>query len=167
MYFPSDHDDLVLDGQPVKVKSVLKVAYPSSLERYHNADKYGGSLGELQNMNEAQIGSVHSPYSLFRKDEDGNLRTDETGVFAPVLGHHDDHHYLHMVQAEKFNAPDFREATKTPEFPKGISPQHAIDYVKRDYKQTVDHRTYYGTDDEKLDKIADHPWIQSLTAAVS
>jgi hypothetical protein len=148
VYFPTDHDDINIDDTPTKIKTVLKLAYPGSL------DKHGAStlLGEMQNQVESSRWLQHDHALIYQDRDDGKFKTNPNGILAPVFHSHEDGHYLHMAHARPLKQGDFRRLTTTPEFPKGISPVHF-----KKFNEMISHGEDYSES-----PIYEHPLAQSI-----
>ena len=156
VYFPSEPDDINIDGTPTKMHTVLKVAFPGDLDKYTDDDTL---LGEHQNMHEGS-NYLQKHYGMLRHNPETNhYETNENGILAPVIHAHEDGHYLHMGKISPIGASDFRELTKNEDFPKGISHQEFKNAVAHEYHNANGITTSYS--DEKLEKLKTHPLVDS------
>lgn len=67
-----------------------------------------------------------------------------------------------MGRVEKFSAKDLADHTKNKEFPKGLK----LDDIRNSLLKIHDEahgKDYRGSDSDKLDKIAEHPYVEHLT----
>lgn len=157
VYFPSEADDINIDGQDTKMHSVLKVAYPGTLDKHNDS---GMLFGEHQNIAEGDHYTQQS-YSMLRHNDDGKLVTNHDGILAPVVHSHDEGHYLQMAKIDPIKAGDFRTHTKTDEFPKGISHDEFYDACNHEHGQCHG-RTHHGkTSPERIEQVKEHPLVQS------
>lgn len=157
VYFPSEPDDITVDDTPTKMHSVLKIAYPGTLDKYNDS---GQLLGEMQNMHEGSH-YIQQAHSVLRPVDEGKYETNEDGILAPVIHTHEDGHYLHMGRIDKIGPGDFRNLTKTEEFPKGISHEEFYDALNHEYAQAnPSYRHYTRRSDEQLEKLKEHPLVQ-------
>lgn len=157
VYFPKDADDITIDGTPSKMKSVLKIAYPGTLDKYNDS---GMLFGEHQNIAEASRFVQHT-HGMIRQEDDGSYSTNEHGVLAPVIHAHPEGHYLHMGQIDPVKEGDFRKHTQTPEFPKGISHKEFYDAVNQHYAESHGRNHNGSTSDERLEQVHEHPLVQN------
>lgn len=158
VYFPSEPDDITIDGTPTKMHSVLKIAYPGYLDKYNDS---GSLFGEHQNLKEGDRYIQHM-HSVLRPTDDGKYEYNENGILAPVIHTHEDGHYLHMGRIDKIGPGEFKALTKTEGFPKGISHQDFYDALNHEYAQANPaYRHYTRKSDEALEKIKEHPLVQA------
>ena len=154
VYFPSEPDDITIDGQKTKMRSVLKIAYPGRLDPYN---KTGLLFGEHQNIAEGNR-HLQDSYGMLKLNEDGTYKTNPNGILAPVIHAHESGHYLHMGQISPIRAGDFRNLTKTEDFPKGISHNEFYDACNHEFDEANGYRNRFSDDyAEKLEKIKEHP----------
>lgn len=111
IFLPREHDKIILDGKEVHIPTAVKVAYHGQLDKYHNESL----LGEDQNLVEADGYNKH--HSLFKHLGGNEYETNEDGILAPVLDHHEDGQWLKMVRADKMKAADFKKHTKQYGYP--------------------------------------------------
>ena len=162
VWFPKQEKNITLDGQQAKIHTAVKVAFKGQLDHYTGDDKL---LGEQQNENESSYWH-QKDYALFKPSEmhDGTYTTREDGVLAPVLNHHDEGHWLEMVKADKFDAKRFKEATKTPEMPKGMTFKDFSNVLMDEHELSKGKNKIRTTEmpDEHYEKVLDHPFTQAV-----
>jgi hypothetical protein len=119
VYFPKDPHPLNIDGHDTHLHTVMKIAFPSKLDRYQ---KSGKLLGEHQNLTESH--DKCQQFSILTKHSDGSFKTNhDHGVFAPIVHAHEGGHYNVMGRISPVTEGKFRELTKTRECPDGITTQ--------------------------------------------
>lgn len=160
VYFHKDPHEIHLDGQKTQIPSVLKVAFHGQLD-HHNDSGY--SLGEHQNRAEADHFTNHH-YGIIREVEPGKYQTNhESGVLAPFLGGDSDGgHYIHQGKIHPIEKGDFRELTKTQQFPKGISHEefHAALMSHHADAHGQDHYSKFSP--EQIEHIQEHPFVEKV-----
>lgn len=155
VYFPSEADDINIDGHATKMHSVLKIAYPGKLDKYNDS---GSLFGEHQNLAEGDQ-YLQNTHGMLRKDHDGKYTTNPDGILAPVVHSHDEGHYLQMGKIDPIKAGDFREFTKTKDFPKGISHDEFYDACNHEHAE-CNGRTHYGKySSEQSERVKSHPLV--------
>lgn len=158
VYFPSEPDDITIDGTPTKMHTVLKVAFPGDLDKYTDDETL---LGEHQNIHEGGY-YLQKYYGVLRHDHETNgYETNEDGILAPVIHAHEDGHYLHMGRISPIGASDFRELTKNEDFPKGISHQEFKHAVEHEYGHANSNSPSNPYSEERMEKLKNHPLIRS------
>ena len=162
VWFPKQEKEITLDGQKTKLHTAVKVAFPGTLDKYTGDDRL---LGEHQNENESSyFHQKHYAVLTPSDNHDGSLETNEHGVLAPVLDHHEDGHWLEMAKADKFDAKRFREATKTEDMPKGMTFKDFSDVLLDEHelsKGNDKYRTKHMSE-EHYEKVLDHPFTRSV-----
>jgi hypothetical protein len=164
VFFPKDEHKLTLDGVKTSMPSVVKVAFPGQLDKYN---KSGKLLGEHQNLVEADH-FTNQHYGMIRHDpHTGEYHTNhDFGVLAPMLGAHDEGHYIHHGRITPIGKGDFHRLTKTPEFPKGIS--HTEFHEALMHHHDLAHgRAYPSVYSDHLEKIQDHPLVDKFQRFVA
>lgn len=166
VYFPKDKKQLHIDGHPTEMHTVVKVAFPGTLDKHTGHSQL---LGEMQNEVEADHFS-RQHYGLLRKDSQGKYTTNHSGIFAPVVAAHGDdgegnHHWLEMGRVTPLKSGDFKRLTKTPEFPKGISHQEFFDAVNRNHAEAHGMNHISMTGQERHDEVVNHPLVESAINA--
>lgn len=158
VFFPKEHKEITIDGVKTRAPTAVKVAFPGALDRHTGSDRL---LGEHQNEVEADNYSRQS-YSMLRhqpeKGEHHYAYNDE-GVTAPVLGNHEDHHWLEMGKADKMSAGKFKELTKTESHPKGLKFDEFTTALQNDHAAAHGHHS--GNDG--LDHVREHPLYENTS----
>lgn len=163
VFFPKEHKSINLDGHDVKTPSVVKIAFAGALDKYNHS---GALLGQHQNAVESEHWT-NKDYAVAHSDHEGKWHTNDEGILPPHFGHHDDHHHLEMGRVEKFNAKSFREATKHPDYPKGITHREFFDTVNYNWRQAHGQSHYGNTSPERMDELQDHPLISKVSDFVA
>ncbi len=157
VYFPSEPDDLTIDGTPTKMHTVLKIAFPGQLDKYNDS---GLLLGEHQNLHEGDRYHQNT-YGVLRHINGNSFETNDNGILAPVIHSHEDGHYVHMGKVSPIGAGEFRELTKNKDFPKGISHQEFYNAVNHEYGSANGIRQHSQYSDERMEKLKEHPLVQN------
>lgn len=158
VFFPSEPHKLNIDGHDTEMHTALKVAFPGTLDKYN---KSGHLLGEHQNMVEGDHYTAKQ-YGMLSHDRDNNYHTNHEGVLAPMLHSHEDGHHVLFGKIHPVKAGDFKNLTKTPEFPKGISHQEMFDNLNHHYN-AAHGRSHYGTTShERISEVDDHPFVRNM-----
>lgn len=156
VFFPKEHHELVLDGHPTKMKTAVKIAFKGTLDPHTGSDRL---LGEHQNELESDH-FTNTHYGIISHNpHTGQYHTNhESGVLAPVIDHHEDHHWVEHGFAHNMSKKDFSEATKTASHPKGLDFDKFHAHILHDYHQAHGTRGYSRslTADEHA-HIAEHP----------
>lgn len=169
VFFPKDHKEVTIDGVKTKAPTAVKIAFPGTLDKHHGEDTL---MGEDQNRIEADH-YINSNYGIIHHHSDHDKRGEyessdheSGGVLAPVFDSHKDDHYIEMGRAEKVNAKNISEATKTKEFPKGLSHQEIYDAMNRNHAMAHGTRPNQKSkySDDHLDKVSEHPWVEHATS---
>lgn len=117
VFMPKEPKTIILDRKQVQVPSVVKIAFPGRLDRYN---KSGKLLGEHQNEVESDR-MINNAFSVIHQHPaTGEWHSNPNGVLPPHFGHHPQHHWLEMGRVEPITEENFREATKTEDFPEGL-----------------------------------------------
>jgi hypothetical protein len=154
--FAKDAMDVKIDRIHTKVPHVLKIAFHGQLDS-HTTDNQG-LLGESQNAHEDDASHHHS---ILRRVGHNEFHTNtETGFLLPLLDHHEDHHWISVGKVDPIGAGDFRNLTKTKEFPKGISHKEFYDSVNYHHRQS-NGGVYIGvTSNERNEELFAHPLVE-------
>ena len=120
VFFVKGGKDITLDGKPANVGTALKIAFPGKIESEMYPDTKRKLFGERQNEAEADRLMTHH-HGVIRRNDDGTWHTNPDGVIPPLFGHHPEFHHIETARVSPFREAKFREATKTPEFPDGIT----------------------------------------------
>lgn len=159
VFFPKQPKKINLDGHDVETPSAVKIAFAGSLDKYN---KSGRLLGQHQNEVESDHW-INRAYGIASPDHEGKWHTNEEGILPPHFGHHEDHHHLEMGRVEKITSKGFKDATKHPDFPKGITHKEFYDTVVHNWAQAHGQRHYCGTSEERMEQLQDHPLISKVT----
>lgn len=162
VFFPKEPKKITIEGKEASVPSVVKVAFKSPLDPYTG---HHSLLGEEQNRIESDRWT-NNTYGVLRHNEGNDYSHNPDGVLPPHFGHHEDHHWLEMGRITKLNSADVKEATKTKEFPKGITMKQFTETVQA-HHDLANGRTPYKHDQEKFDKLSEHPLIDSIVSLMS
>ena len=160
VYFPKDEHHYQLDGKPAKSTTALKVAFPGQLDKYN---KSGALLGEHQNMVEGDHHINHEHGILSEVGHNQFETNHHYGVLAPVFHAHDEGHHVLMGKIDPIKAGDFKNLTKTKEFPKGISHEEFHDTLQHHYAQAHGQRHYGATSKERMSELEEHPLVEKFT----
>ena len=161
VFLSKENKPIHIDGEKTSIPTATKIAFAGKLDRYTNHHQL---LGEMQNEREADRFANH--YSVLRHTErEGHYEHNPNGVLAPVLSKHPEHHYIEFGKIEKPTSALIKEATKTPEFPKGITHEQIYDAVNHSYNEAnnIEHYSGKSSLDNGRDKIKDHPFVDTLT----
>lgn len=169
-YMPhEEHEDVVIDNKPAKMKVGTKVAIKANLDTHHNKKKYDGmGLGQLQNKAEGDDYLVNSNYRVLTKsghENPNHYKTNtESGIFPPLVDHdHDNHEWSQVGHVENINESEFSKYTRTPEHPKGITHTDFCNALSRQWGK--DHGNYWDqgpTEEARRDHITKHPLVQKF-----
>jgi len=168
-----------VDGKPAEFHVGTKVAIKSPLDKHHQAGIYDDmNLGQLQNHAENDDHFVNSQYRILTKVETGrgdntthHYETNhERGILPPLVDHDDKSHHWGIVgHARDLKKGEFRELTKTPEHPQGISHKDFYEALVRNHDRA--HGKYWRDGDTgqqarerkaHSDKIDNHPLVQKF-----
>lgn len=138
----------------------MKVAFSGPLDKFTG---HHSLLGEEQNRIESDH-FINDQYSVLKETHEPNkYEYNPAGILPPHFGHHDEHHWLEMGRVSKLNASDFKEATKTDQFPKGITMKQFTDTVSA-HHDLAHGRKPYSLDKEKFDKLSEHPLVENTVS---
>lgn len=160
VFFPKDHHSITVDGNQVKIPSVIKIAYKSEFDKHLNSDT---TLGQEQNKAESHFLN-RKRFSILSNDK-GELKTNENGIFAPVLKTSKNHSWLEMARTEPVDESKFQELTKTETHPNGITHKQMYDVVNNEYKKKTQNKNLpnpTGMNSEQYQHILKHPLIKKL-----
>lgn len=159
VFVHKEPEHIVLDGTPTKLKTVTKIAFHGKLDKYKKSDE--PLLGEAQN----EVESVHFArrhYAIIIPKEYPSTEYEtnhESGILAPVLDNHEDHHWLHMGHVENMKKSDFSKLTKNENFPKGMNfdkfHRALMDNYNEGHGKSVNLQ-------EEHDEIMSHPLTQKV-----
>lgn len=159
VFFPRDQKKIKLDGKDVTTPSVVKIAFPSKLDKYTGDSQL---LGEHQNQVESDY-FAHRRYGVIHENEHGGWDSNDEGILPPHFGHHEDYHHLEMGRVSPITAKGFREATKHKDFPKGITHTEFLDAVKHNWLSAHGHRNYSSIPESRIQELQEHPLVQNVT----
>lgn len=154
---------IIVDSKPHEIRTGIKTAISSPLDRYlaeeHKPHK---SLGHMQNEVENANRHVNDHYRVLTKKRDGRPNEytyNPEGIFPPLI-HHDDktHEWSHVGHSENLTQKKFKDLTKHPDFPKGISHDDFVKTLIRDYDRNNGHFRH-SPDDDHLGEIEEHPLV--------
>lgn len=161
VFFPKEEKEIHIDGKPTKLPTAVKIAFHGQLDKYHGEDT---SLGEDQNESESNRW-VNNSYGVLRHtpEKGQNHYTHKPdGILAPVFDTHHENHYLEMGRVSKFNTKDFREATKTKDFPKGISHDDLVSVLEYHHDMANGRKpNMFGKTEEHMEKLSEHPYVDT------
>lgn len=165
VFFPEEGHHAIVDGHHVEIPSALKIAYHGWADKKLSSQGHQGPLlGEMQNEQETDHYLQHR-YGMLRQGERTNeFHTNHEGILPPVLDSHEDNHWALHSRIRPVGAGEFRELTKTPEFPRGIS--HKEFFAATNAYHSLSHGRdpiSHGYSDEHLEKLADHPLVAKAT----
>lgn len=163
VFFPKEHKKINLDGHDVTTPSAVKIAFSGALDKYN---KSGMLLGQHQNEVESDHW-INRDYGVIHQDHDNKWHSNDEGILPPHFGHHEDHHHLEMGKVEPINTKDFKEATKHPDYPKGITHNEFYDTVNHNWSQAHGKSHYGGTSQERMEELQDHPLISKVSEFVA
>lgn len=161
VFFPKDEHEMILDSKPAKMKTAVKIAFKGSLDAHTGSHML---LGEHQNEIESDH-FIRNEYGVMHHDHaTGQYHTNhDSGVLAPVIDHHDDHHWLEMGHARNMTSKDFSNATKTPTHPKGLNFDKFHSHLNHDYHQAHGTRGFgSGLSEEEHEHISSHPLTEKV-----
>lgn len=159
VFFPAEHKHITIDGVSTHMPTAVKVAFPGQLDKY-TGDSH--LLGEHQNRVESDQYS-NNEYGVLHHTSGGrpgdiDFHHNPHGVLAPVLDHHEDHHWLEMAHAGNITGKGFTELTKTESHPKGLK--------FNDFRQALlnDHAAAHGqhSGNDEHDHLRTHPFYEGM-----
>lgn len=147
LYFKLNKPEtMVIDGKKADVTTGMKLAYLGSMDIHHI------DTGLKQNMTESD--PTLEPHQILQKQSDGSFKTNDDGIILPVLSHHENHTWNHVIHVDPISDTNKLEHhTKTPEYPEGIS------------VADLDNIFYYRNNKNSLSK-EDHPFVKSIKRLV-
>lgn len=166
VFFPKDHKDITLDGKPAKIKTAVKIAFPGKLDKYKVGDER--LLGEHQNEIEGDGYTRNKWGILYQHDphDETSFKTNhESGVLAPVLSSHRDHHYLEMGHVSPMKKSDFQRLTVCKSHPKGIKFDDMYNTLNKEHSDAHGIEGHYiprSHTDSVHDNVMQHPFVQNL-----
>jgi len=161
------HSDLhpaVVDGHPTNLKTGTKVAIRADLDKYHNKEEHNDmSLGAMQNDAENNDYFVNSNYRTLINHGNDHFSSNENGIFPPLISHHDNNEWSHVGHARDISRKEFKDLTKTEDFPKGISHNEFYETLNRFHDRN--NGKYWPKPakyEAEYDKIEQHPLVQKF-----
>jgi hypothetical protein len=99
------------------------------------------------------------------KNDDNTFTTNkEGGIFPPLIDHDDkNHEWSHVGNARDITHKEFRELTKNPDFPNGVTHKDFVNTLVRHYN--VNNGKYWigqPSDETHMDKVGTHPLLQKF-----
>lgn len=169
VFFPRDHHPVTLDGIQTKLPTAVKIGYPSTIENYktgvnpHTDDL----LGHMQNRVENDW-ALQKRHGVMTQNDDGTWTHNPEGIVPPIIDAHPEGHWLHVGKVSKMNAKDFKESTKTPEFPKGITHTEFHDTIQNMWTQAHGGEGYHyaKTSQDRMRDLEQHPFVNSAKEMV-
>lgn len=160
VFLSKENHPIYIDGQKTSIPTATKIAFPGKLDIYTGHHQL---LGEMQNEQEAD--GYANFHSVLRHDRDDRYTHNPDGILAPMLSHHEDHHHITFGRVEKATAAGIKEATKTPDFPNGITHNQIYDAINHSYNEANGIKNYSSNPeaDAKRKKIKAHPFVEELT----
>lgn len=162
----SEPHSAVVDGVPASFKTGTKVAIRAPLDRFHKPALFDGlSLGRLQNKVENNDHYVNQKYRVLTNQGDGHFSTNhDDGIFPPLVEHDENNHeWAQVGHARNVGQKEFRDITREPGYPKGISHPEFVHALTRAHLR--DNGRYWEGSAEKekeTDHIEAHPLVQKF-----
>ncbi len=158
VYFPKEHHPIHIDGKDTHIPTVMKVAFHGHLDKYNNSGKL---LGEHQNLVESD--RYNTSYSTLVPHPSGHgFTTNHDGVVPPMLHSHAEGHYNLVGRVRPIKEGEFRQLTKTPEFPKGISHKDMYDTLNHHYQVANGNDRSPPDKVAHYEKISEHPFVAKM-----
>lgn len=155
--FHTEPTKVKIDGIETEMPTVSKVAFSGRLDKFLPKDHE--LLGEAQNNHEHDVSRVHG---VLEKIGENEYRTRSGHPFmTPVLDGHDNGSWLHVAKIKPLDASTMKEATKTDEFPKGITQKELVESLNHHFNIAHGKKTDSSMDPAKLEKLIDHPLVDS------
>lgn len=149
-----------IDGVDAELPHVLKMSFHGALDKYREGDSYSPLLGDLQNLHE----SDHAHHGVLVKQHDGTFKTNPNGFLPPIIDHHADGHWMSVGRVSPLKAAEFKQLTKTEDFPKGITPTEfrasIIHHTQQAHGKHVRMSDLGGVSQERAEILINHPLIQ-------
>lgn len=157
VFFPKDDHEAIVDGVQTKIPHVLKISFSGRLDK--NLPNDHPLLGTMQNEHEISASRYHS---VLTDVGDNKFKSNPEGFLPPLLASHDDGHWMSVGKVSKIDSTSFKNATKTEDFPKGISHKEFRDAVVMHWNESQGRgdQLYVATPKEKLEKVGEHPLVQ-------
>lgn len=147
VYFPNSDKSIEIDGKNSKIKSVVKLAFKSKIDRKND----NILLGQMQNVNEMNPHIINK-FSILTKDKKNKYYTNhEHPILAPLLDNHNRGDWVEMAHVDKMTESDFRKLTKNKDFPDGI--EHS------EWQNLMIDHAY--NENPKYNELEKHPFVKS------
>lgn len=153
VFFPEEDHKVKIDGQEHAVPHVVKIAFSGTLDKHLPHDH--PLLGQMQNEHESSVSFHHSVLKRIGHNE---FETNDDGFLPPHFDNHDDHHWMQVGKIEKIDTKGFKEATKTDDFPKGITHKQFYSAVNHEWEAS-NGRTAWMPKDKDHEKLCEHPLV--------
>ena len=155
--FHSEPTKVKIDGIETEMPTVSKIAFSGRLDKHLPHDHE--LLGEAQNNHEHEVARMHG---VLEKIGDNEYRTRDGHPFmTPVLDGHDNGSWLHVAKIKPLDAATMKEATKTDEFPKGITQKELVESLNHHFALAHGKKHYSSMNKDRLDKLIEHPLVDS------
>lgn len=145
-----------LDGKEAHIPTVLKVAFHGHLDSYNDS---GALLGQHQNAAEGSW-TAQKHYSVIHEGENGEYHTNPEGILPPLFNKHPEDHWLHVARIRPVRAGEYRELTKTPDFPKGISHEEMFHTLMHHHEAA--HGRTWNKKGMNHERISGHPMVSQM-----
>lgn len=160
----ADPHNVVIDGQPTKMKTGLKVAIRSTLDKFHDSKEHDGMyLGHLQNEAEGGDHWANTTYRILRHHDGNQFQTNtDSGIFPPLIDHdYEGHEWSHVGHVGNISQAAFKKLTKTESHPEGITHGEFHAALMRHWDRS--HGKYWErseTHEARLNHVEEHPLVQ-------
>lgn len=155
--FHSEPTKVKIDGIETEMPTVSKIAFSGRLDKFLPSDHE--LLGEAQNNHEHEVSRMHG---VLEKIGDNEYRTRSGHPFmTPVLDGHENGSWLHVAKIKPLDAETMKEATKTDEFPKGITQKELVESLNHHFAVAHGEKHYSSMNSDRLDKLIEHPLVES------
>lgn len=161
----SEPENITVDKKPTSMKVGTKVAIKSDLDKHHDKNEYGLSLGGLQNNAENGDPWVNNTYRTLTHVGRGHFETNtDHGIFPPLVDHDEhNHEWTKIGHARDVKAADWKKLTKTKEHPQGISHKDFAGALIRFHDRNLGKRwSEFPEREAHLDKVEKHPLVQKF-----
>lgn len=152
-----------IDGRETTMETGTKVAIRGNLDKHHDKSLHEGlSLGALQNKVEHDDWFTNKHRVLVDRDR-GGFKTNEDGIFPPLLDKHENHEWSHVGHARDIKAGEFRKLTKNDTHPSGISHKDFVSALIRSYnRQSGRHWSGSPEEEKHMHHVSEHPLVDSF-----
>lgn len=176
MYLPlRGTTNIKIDGKAAKIPTGVKVrAKNPEVAKMDAHVKASGefshdSLGQMQMAAENDDRYVNSRYRVLTKTGKREFKTNEDGIFPPLIDYdHHNHEWAHVGHAEPLSSEEghpnsFREVTKTESHPKGISHLDFSRALMRNWQRDNGYSVRETPEQEAhLKHVESHPLVQNF-----